>query len=212
MTAATSTVAQEAVVTTIMLPWRHSGSKRALADPAVGHLAAVACAGAPGAAQPVRWAMDDHGAVVRATPGTVSVVPERWADVFDTPKTSVVAVKAGDHVHFTLLAVPERSVRPALTGPVGVGRHKERGTRTPILTDEGIADWLGTRIEGKDVPVFGDVSFSFAKRTVYSPMLRHVWHAVFVEAAAVVVDPVAASGLLVGRYRAYGFGLAVFAP
>ena len=170
-------------------------------DPAYGHRAAVDCAGMPGPDRPVRWAMTDYGMVVRAA--SAGPASTSCQELFDGPEVAATRLADGDRVTFSLLAVPERCVQTE-----DGWRRRDRGRRVPI-TDQGEVDsWLRDRLMGLD-----DVDIErFSLEALWSQELNHLWHAVRVRASATVKDPAAVSALMVGRSRAYGFGMPVFGP
>lgn len=173
-------------------------------DPVYGHRAAVDCAGMPGQHHPVRWAMTDDGMVVRAPKDGFSGTSTAWREVFAEPSISVVDLLPGDRVRFSLLAVPERCLPPSDSA----WQRRQRGRRVLITDDDEIEKWLRSHLAGLD-----DVDFeSCAPHPVWSQELNHLWRAVRVTVSAVVGDPVVLSELMVGRSRAYGFGLPVFEP
>jgi hypothetical protein len=182
------------------------GARRYLFDPANGHMVAVSCAGAPGLDQPVRWALRDGELVIRTTSKLQSKVPRELGDLLHGPRTELVKLHTGDHVAVKLLAAPTRTVPNGYRQLLGEDNKRERrGAVVPIVNDEEIYQWLETRLS----QAFVVDTLSFRKRLVRSRQLWHKWFAVDVNATAIVTSPKEAAQLLVGRSKAYGFGLPV---
>ena len=182
------------------------GARRYLFDPANGHMVAVSCAGAPGLDQPVRWALRDGELVIRTTSKLQSKVPRELGDLLHGPRTELVKLHTGDHVAVKLLAAPTRTVPNGYRQLLGEDNKRERrGAVVPIVNDEEIYQWLETRLS----KAFMIDSLTFQKRLVRSRQLWHKWFAVDVNATAIVTSPKEAAQLLVGRSKAYGFGLPV---
>ena len=198
---------RQATLVQALFPWLPG---RALAediraDRGLGHLAAVACAGAPGFAEPVRWAMTDEGMVLRGSPKTRFTTPPGWAGALAAPRVRSVQLRADDEVRFEVSVVPERAVRRA-------GR---RSKRVPVLEDVAVTEWLLERLtrlpsDANEDMLFDQMRISYEREEHNSEVLECTWHAVRASVEAIVVDPSAVCRLMIGRQRAYGFGLPVF--
>lgn len=197
---------QPATLVEALFPWvpGRTLTESLKADRGLGHLAAVACAGAPGLDEPVRWAMTGEGMVLRASPKALFAAPPGWAEALGAPRVRSVQLQAGDEVRFEVSVVPERAVRRA-------GR---RGKRVPVLEDVAIMEWLLSRLtrlpSSPDDMTFDRMRISYEREEHTSEALECTWHAVRASVEAVVVDPLAVCRLIVGHQRAYGFGLPVF--
>lgn len=181
-------------------------ARRYLSDPVVGHMVAVSCAGAPGLDEPVRWALRDGDLLIRTTSKLQSKVPNELVKLLHGPRTELVKLHAGDRVAVKLLAAPTRTVPNGYRQLLSEDNKRERrGAVVPIVNDEEIYQWLEARLS----KAFMLDSLSFQKRLIRSRQLWHKWLAVDVNATAIVTSPATAAQLLVGRGRAYGFGLPV---
>ena len=124
-----------------------------------------------------------------------------WREIFDEPRMGTTLLTAGERIEFSLLAVPERAICQPRMG----WQCNKRGRRVPLTDDGDVRTWFSTRLAGLD-----EIEVNYEPEPVWSQALGHTWRAVKAKVGAVVVDPVAVSMLMVGRSRAYGFGLPVF--
>lgn len=193
-----------------LFPWGRgssAGQRRDLITaPVAGHYATLQLSNWPrnqGETAPVRWSINEQKGIVIRWPYAYPLsAPSAPLDrVLAQPVVERVHLKEGQSTTFSVRCVPQRSE------PHHRGDPSTRGIVRPIVDDDEVAAWL----QGRLAHAFRDIEITQLRHQMYSlEQSRGRLHAVQADIRARVADPLLAAQAMVGRCRAYGFGLPVF--